>query len=223
MPSRLVGLPLVRAAARQQPVQLVVAPSAQETLPRACVLVVVPVVVEVETRFGAAARGGAAAVAAVAMAQAVVAGGEAGRAGGLEAGVEGGEAGVEVVLGEGEEGGLGALVGGFEGLGDLVEGLPDARVVAAHCVGCTTRGGRTLPAVAENWLGLMNPSGKGRVMVRDHIVERYSTYIRAASLPSGSGTGTGIGIGPSRPFTIPVQVPLGVSSYCHRHSTKPMV
>ena len=69
------------------------------------------------------------------MAEAVFAGGEAGGAGGLEAGVEGGEAGVEVVLGEGEEGGLGRLVGGFEGLGDLVEGLPDAWVVAAHCVG----------------------------------------------------------------------------------------
>lgn len=126
----------MRAAARQQPVQLVVAPSAQQTLPRPCVLVVVPVVVEIETQFRPAARIGAASVAAVAMAQAVVAGGEAGGAGSLEAGVEGGEAGVEVGLGEGEEGGLSALVGGFEGLGDLVEGLPDARVVAAHCVGC---------------------------------------------------------------------------------------
>lgn len=86
---------------------------------------------------------------AVAVAEAVVAGGEAGGAGGFEAGVEGGEAGVEVVLSEGEEGGLGGLVGGFEGLGDVVEGLAYARVVSAHCSGCRRGDGRVVFCVAE--------------------------------------------------------------------------
>lgn len=125
------------------------------------------------------------------MAQAVVAGGEAGGAGSLEAGVEGGEAGVEVGLGEGEEGGLSALVGRFEGLGDLIEGLPDARVVAAHCVGCAAGKGRTTLAVTENWLRPMKSPGKGGMMVRGHIVERY---IYAVS--SWSGRRNGIASGP---------------------------
>lgn len=142
MPRRLVPLALIRPTPGQQSVQLIIAPAAQQTLAGAGVLVVVPVVVEIEARFRSTAGIGAAAVAAVAMAQAVVAGGEAGRAGSFEAGVDGGEAGGEVVLGDGEEGGLGGLVGGFEGLGDLVEGLPDARVVAAHGVGCTAGVGR---------------------------------------------------------------------------------
>lgn len=33
---------------------------------------------------------------------------------------------------ESEEGGAGAVLGGVDGLGDLVEGLADARVVVAH-------------------------------------------------------------------------------------------
>lgn len=151
----------MRAAPRQQGVQLIVAPAAQQTLPRARVVVVVPVVVEIEAQFGAGARMGAAAVAAVAMAQAVVAGGEAWRAGGFEAGVDGGQAGGQVVLGEGEEGGLGGLVGGFEGLGDLVEGLADARVVAAHGVCCTAGEGRMRDCSAGDWVGLVRSFGLG--------------------------------------------------------------
>lgn len=65
----------------------------------------------------------------------VVAHGEAGLAGGFEAGPEGGEAGGEVVFGEREEGGLGGEVCGFDVLGDLVEGLADAGVGGPHCVG----------------------------------------------------------------------------------------
>lgn len=62
----------------------------------------------------------------------VVAGHAAGLTGCFEAGVDRGEAGGDVGLGEGEEAGLGGEVGGFEVLRDLVEGLPDSRVVAAH-------------------------------------------------------------------------------------------
>ena len=36
------------------------------------------------------------------------------------------------MFGEGEEGGLGREVGGFDVLGDLVEGLTDAGVGGAH-------------------------------------------------------------------------------------------
>lgn len=53
-------------------------------------------------------------------------------AAGFEARGYGGEAGSQVILGEGEEGGLGAVLGGFDGLRDLVKSLPDARVGAAH-------------------------------------------------------------------------------------------
>lgn len=63
----------------------------------------------------------------------VVADGEAGLAGSLEAGAQGGEAGGEVVLGECEEGGLGGEVGGLDVLGDVVEGLADAGVGWTHC------------------------------------------------------------------------------------------
>lgn len=66
----------------------------------------------------------------------VVPEGEAGLAGRFEAGAQGGEAGRDVVFGEGEEGGLGREVGGFDVLGDLVEGLTDAGVGGAHgCLG----------------------------------------------------------------------------------------
>lgn len=45
------------------------------------------------------------------------------------------EAGVEVGLSEGEEGVASGVLGGLDGLGDLVEGLTDTRVGAAHyCV-----------------------------------------------------------------------------------------
>ena len=123
---------------------------------------------------------------AVAVAEAVVASGEAGGAGGFEADMEGGEAGIEVVFGDGEEGGLGGLVGGFEGLGDLVEGLADARVVAAHCFGCTRGDGRVVFGAAEmgsdvemlwQWLG----------MVHDHTVG--GSIGVASSLEGRSGTG----------------------------------
>ncbi len=65
----------------------------------------------------------------------VVADSEAGLAGCFEAGAQRGEAGGDVVFGEGEEGGLGCEVGGFDVLGDLVEGLADAGVGGAHCGG----------------------------------------------------------------------------------------
>ena len=65
----------------------------------------------------------------------VVAEGEAGLAGGFEAGTQRGEAGRYVVLGESEEGGLGGEVCGLDVLGDLVEGLADAGVGGPHCVG----------------------------------------------------------------------------------------
>lgn len=44
-----------------------------------------------------------------------------------------GEAGVDVGLAEGEEGVAGGVLRGLDGLGDLVEGLTDAGVGAAHC------------------------------------------------------------------------------------------
>ena len=65
-------------------------------------------------------------------AAALVSRGEARLAGSFEAGLHGREARRDVVLGEAEEGSLGAKVGGFEVLGDLIEGLADAGVVAAH-------------------------------------------------------------------------------------------
>ena len=65
----------------------------------------------------------------------VVADGEAGLAGGFEAGTQGREAGGDVVLGEGEEGGLGGEVGRLDVLGDVVEGLADAGVGGAHGLG----------------------------------------------------------------------------------------
>lgn len=75
-----------------------------------------------------------------------VAGREAGLAGGFEASVERVEAGGDVVLGEGEEGGLGGEVGGFKVLGDLVDGLADAGVGTAHFCGVVGRG-TILPTV----------------------------------------------------------------------------
>ena len=69
----------------------------------------------------------------------VIAEGEAGLAGSFEAGTQGGEAREDVVFGEGEEGGLGGEVCGFDILGDLVEGLADAGVGGAHVVGSEDR------------------------------------------------------------------------------------
>lgn len=55
------------------------------------------------------------------------------RAGGFEAGGETGKAGRDVGLMESEEGGACGVLGRVDGLGDLVEGLADTGVAAAHC------------------------------------------------------------------------------------------
>jgi len=60
-------------------------------------------------------------------------------------------------LGEGEEGGLGGEVGGFEVLGDLIESLSNPGVVAAHVGG---------------WMvgmsGINSSATKWSMNVRDH-------------------------------------------------------
>lgn len=112
----------------QQAIQLIIPPLA---------LIPLPIVVEIEREILPPAPPRPPAVLVVRLAlplllPEVVPEGEAGLAGGFEAGAQGGEAGRDVVFGEGEEGGLGREVGGFDVLGYLVEGLPDAGVGGAH-------------------------------------------------------------------------------------------